>query len=330
MIPKISVIIPVYNVEKYLKECVDSVINQTYKNLEIILVDDGSTDDSGKMCDKYALEDKRIQVIHKENGGLSDARNKGIQKATGEYISFIDSDDTVELDIFEYLYNILKKFNCNLSICAHTIYKYNAKKIFFKLKHDEKISSHDCIKKMLDNEGINVGAWAKLYKRELFNNIQYPKGHLFEDIPITYKLFIRAGNIASGHLAKYNYKKRKESITLNYSNYATLDLIKSTDIMGRGVVKEFPDLKRTVFRRRIYERFVTLNNMLYIDKEHREKINKIIYFLNKYTCTLLMDRDVSFKKKCAILLLRINYKLYKFVCKIYVIIWEEMLHQNIS
>ena len=109
--PKISVILPVYNVEKYLRQCLDSVINQTYKNLEIILVNDGSTDNSGKICEEYALNDERIKVIHKENGGISSARNAAIDIAKGQYITFIDSDDDVELDYIDYLYDILKKFN---------------------------------------------------------------------------------------------------------------------------------------------------------------------------------------------------------------------------
>ena len=114
----ISVIIPIYNVEQYLDRCIDSVKKQTYTNLEIILVDDGSPDNCGKMCDEYAEDDKRIKVIHKENGGLSDARNAGIEIATGEYITFIDSDDYVSLDYVEYMYKLLKDAGAKLSICG--------------------------------------------------------------------------------------------------------------------------------------------------------------------------------------------------------------------
>ena len=105
----ISVIIPVYNVEKYIRYCLDSVINQTYKNLEIIIVDDGTKDSSGEIAEEYAVKDSRIKVIHKENGGLSDARNVGLDAATGKYIAFLDSDDVITLDFYEYLYNIIKE-----------------------------------------------------------------------------------------------------------------------------------------------------------------------------------------------------------------------------
>ena len=120
----ISIIVPIYNVEKYLKKCIDSIINQTYKNLEIILVDDGSPDNCGKICDEYAKKDNRIKVIHKENGGVSSARNVGVENATGEYIGFVDSDDYIEKDMYEVLINNLKKENADISIISnYEVYK---------------------------------------------------------------------------------------------------------------------------------------------------------------------------------------------------------------
>ena len=121
----ISIIIPVYNVEQYLSRCIDSVINQTYKNLEIILIDDGSTDDSGEICDEYALKDNRIKVMHKQNGGVSSARNEGLDISKGNYIGFIDSDDFIEKDMYEFLYDLLTKNNCDISCCNKFIFKDN-------------------------------------------------------------------------------------------------------------------------------------------------------------------------------------------------------------
>ena len=118
----ISVIVPVYKVEQYLNECIKSIINQTYKNLEIILVNDGSPDDCGKMCDIWAKKDNRIKVIHKKNGGLSDARNCGIDIANGKYIQFVDSDDLLELDMIDFLYTNIQKYNCDISICSNYIF----------------------------------------------------------------------------------------------------------------------------------------------------------------------------------------------------------------
>lgn len=311
--PIVSVIIPVYNVEQYLKQCLDSVINQTYKNLEIILVDDGSTDNSGKICDEYALKDTRIKVIHKDNGGLSDARNTGLKIATGEYITFIDSDDDIELDMVEYLYSVLIKFNCKMSVCTHNVIKNNRTKKSFNLKEDFKLSSFDCIKKMLYHDGTDTSAWAKLYKKDLFENIMYPKGKLFEDIATTYKLFIKSDEIASGHLAKYNYKIRSNSIVRKSFTKAKLDLIENTDNMAKDVLAIFPDLEKALLRRRVYARFSTLNQVLSFDKENKHVVKEIISFIKKYTWNILTDTNVQLRDKVAIILLNISYNLYKFI-----------------
>ena len=309
----VSVIIPVYNVEEYLKQCLDSVINQTYKNLEIILVDDGSFDNSGKICDEYALKDNRIKVIHKENGGLSDARNVGIKEATGEYITFIDSDDYTELDMIEYLYNVLIKFGCDISVCTHKIIKNNKVKKSFNLKKDFKLSSYETVKRLLYNDGADTSAWAKLYKRDLFTGIEYPKGKLFEDIATTYKLFIKSGEIAFGHLAKYNYKIRNTSIVRKGFTKAKLDLLDNTDNAVKDILKFFPDLKEAALRRRVYARFSTLNQVLNFDKENKNIVEEIIDFIKKYSSKILIDKNVPLRDKLAIILLNINYNLYKFV-----------------
>ena len=307
-------IIPIYNAEQYLRQCLDSVVNQTYKNLEIILVDDGSTDNSGKICDEYALKDKRIVVIHKENGGISDARNIGIEKASGEFITFVDSDDDVANDIIEYLYEILKKFNCKMSVCAHNIIKNNKIKKSFNLKGDCKLSSQECIKKMLYDDGIDTSAWAKLYDRSIFEQIRYPKGMLFEDIATTYKLFIKSTEIASGHLAKYNYRIRNEhSITRCVFNKSKLDLIENTDKMATDVINMFPNLQKAALRRKIYARFSTLNQLLNVDKENENIVKETVSFIKKYTWNILFDKNVPLRDKCAIILLNINYNLYKFI-----------------
>lgn len=173
----ISVIIPVYNVEKYLNKSIESVIKQTYKELEIILVDDGSTDSSGKICDEFAQKDDRIKVIHKKNGGLSDARNAGISEAKGKYLGFIDSDDYIDKNFYEILYNVLKKYNSDISICKHretyTDYEENTSKLEIK---EQVFNTEQALKELLLFGEVNNYAWNKLYKKELFNEINYPVG----------------------------------------------------------------------------------------------------------------------------------------------------------
>ena len=148
--PLISVVVPVYNVAKYLKKSIESIVNQTYTNLEIILVDDGSKDESGDICEDYSLKDSRIIVIHKPNGGLSDARNAGIKQAKGEYITFVDSDDTIDYDMIEFLYDLILKFNTKMSICCQTeIFENTNKKNVIGNNEKLKLTGKECIRRMI-------------------------------------------------------------------------------------------------------------------------------------------------------------------------------------
>lgn len=309
----VSVIIPVYNVEKYLNRCIKSVLGQTYKNLEIILVDDGSTDNSSQICDEYKKIDSRIIVIHKENGGLSDARNAGINKATGKYITFIDSDDSIEKDMIEYLYLLMKKYKTKMSLCCHNIiYEKRNKVISLGNGKEEVLSSEKCIEKMLYHKDVDTSAWAKLYAKNLFDDISYPKGFLFEDIGTTYKLFIESKYIACGYENKYNYWIRKNSIVTGVFSEKKLDLLKMTDTMGEDVIKLFPNLKRAILRRRVYARFSTLNQMLNID-DYEGKRKKIIDFILNNKNDVLFNKLTPIRDKIAIIVLSLNFNLYKFL-----------------
>lgn len=227
--PLISIIVPVYKVEKYLNKCVKSIINQTYSNLEIILVDDGSPDNCGKMCDDYAKKDKRIKVIHKKNGGLSDARNKGIEIATGDYIGFVDSDDWINPDMYKILYELLIKYNADISCCnlVRTVedIKIEEKKIEVKtfskeeyLKKYFKINSQDCV----------YYAWNKLYKKSIIDKEQYPVGLTSEDVVGTYKALLKTEKIVETNRVLYYYRYNPNSITGKFSD-KDFDLLKIWD-----------------------------------------------------------------------------------------------------
>lgn len=212
----ISIIIPVYNVEQYIKKCVDSVIGQTYRNLEIILVDDGSTDNSGRICDELATLDKRIVVIHKQNGGLSDARNAGIRIARGKYLGFVDSDDYIENEMYSVLMNNLKQTDSDLSACARILINENETKT-----PDSTVNIVHCFESSTDaiadlfayNEFLFHAAWDKLYKRELFDDIEFPVGRLFEDAAVMYKIFEKCKRIVATKKQMYYYVQRKGSIS---------------------------------------------------------------------------------------------------------------------
>ena len=216
----ISIIVPVYNVEKYLEKCVISIISQTYKNIEIILVDDGATDNSGKICDELKEKDKRIQVIHKKNGGLSDARNAGLKIARGEYIGFVDSDDYIEKDMFETLYKLNKENNADISIVS--FYElYGGKIIGVRdSKKLEILDKIEAMKELLIDTKIQSYAWNKLFKKELFKDIIFPTNKNFEDIATTLLLFEKANKIVLLESPKYYYVRRDDSI-IGVKNYKT-------------------------------------------------------------------------------------------------------------
>lgn len=312
----ISVVIPVYNVVDYLDKCLSSVINQTYENLEIILVDDGSTDSSGKICDTYSKADSRIVSLHKSNGGLSDARNYGIERAHGKYITFIDSDDYIDLDCVEYLYNLIQKYQTLMSVCQHRVIFSNGKIEDYGSLSDECLNAHDALERMLYHDVIDTSAWAKLYNRTLFKDICYPKGKVFEDIGTTYKFFIESKNIAIGYKSKYNYIMRNSSISRNSFSPSKFDLLEMTDKMATDVLKCYPDLDGAVLRRRVYARFSTLNNMLDISSYQDER-NEIIKFIKGHKKEILNDPKTPKRDIIAIRLLSISFNLYRFVWKKY-------------
>ena len=209
--PLISVIVPIYNVEKYLPRCVESIINQEYKNLEIILVNDGSPDSCPQICDEYAKKDNRIKVIHKENGGLSDARNAGMEIATGEYISFIDSDDWVEADFISELYKGIKS-GADIAECATRLVDDNDQTLSVRGSKEGKISAKDALIKLILEEGVYQTVWNKLYKRSQIQDTPFAVGKYHEDDFWTWQIFMKIDNLYLCEKPMYNYLQRSNSI----------------------------------------------------------------------------------------------------------------------
>ena len=308
--PLISVILPIYNIETYLSKCMESVINQTYDNLEIIMVDDGSTDNSASMCDDFKMVDKRIVVFHKSNGGLSDARNYGIERANGEFITCIDPDDYVDLDYVEYLLCLARKYRTKMSICQHRVVYDNGAIKENGSKGDENISTENCLQRMLYHDVIDTSAWAKLYYRNLFVTVEYPKGKLFEDIGTTYALMMQCKSIAVGYESKYTYVFHYNSIVNGKFNPRKFDLIEMTDKMAKDVECEYPNLKKAILRRKIYSRFSTLNQMIG-NNQYISKRKEIIDFILKNKWAILKDNMAPTRDKLAVLLLWFSYPVYE-------------------
>jgi len=215
--PLISAIVPIYNVEAYLRECVDSILHQTYSNLEIVLVDDGSPDKCPEICDEYAKKDNRVKVIHQKNGGLAKARNVGLNNATGEYITFIDSDDFVSKRYIEFLYRGAHENDADISIATFSSFSNkHVPKLSIDYINFKVLSKSDCFERytsMKTNVAMPlITAWNKLYKKELFLGIVYPEGKLYEDAFTTYKLFDKAKKIIYSPMKLYCYRRNPQSI----------------------------------------------------------------------------------------------------------------------
>lgn len=210
--PLISVIIPVYNMERYLSRCIESVISQTYNNLEIFLVNDGSTDNSLNICNNYAKKDSRIVVIDKKNGGQSTARNMALSKANGKYIGFVDSDDYISPEMYEKLYESLSKTDSDISICARTnVFENGEMTNTFILKKECVMRGKEAIKRFLTYDAIDSAAWDKLFKAELFNGIEFPSGYICEDVVPVFTLLSKAKKIVHCGEPLYYYLQRTGS-----------------------------------------------------------------------------------------------------------------------
>lgn len=221
----ISIIVPIYNVEQYLNKCVDSIIHQSYSKLEIILVDDGSPDKCGEICNEYAAKDNRVKVVHKKNGGLSDARNAGIELAKGEWITFVDSDDYISVDYVETLYGLVAKNECKVGVaCVQYVYDGNVPPIHQRAYQEYIFDKWKGIEEMFYQELFDTMAWCKIYHKSLFETgIRYPYGIYYEDLPTTYLLFLHTDSIAFCNKKIYYYLQRKNSIERQTFNALKLE-----------------------------------------------------------------------------------------------------------
>lgn len=213
----ISIIVPIYNVDRYLEKCIESLKNQTYKNLEIILINDGSTDNSEQICRKEEKQDNRIVFINKKNGGAASAKNEGLKIAKGDYITFVDSDDFIEADMIEYMVNTIKKYNSDIVQCSFTnLYKDTEKFTYDKIV-EQKISSKDFLELFLTKWDSSL-FWNKLFKREVIENVFFKEGRCIDDEFFTYKCVINSENIVTSNKIVYNYRMRKSGVMKSESS----------------------------------------------------------------------------------------------------------------
>lgn len=314
--PLISVVVPIYNVEKYLRRCVESIRCQTYSNLEIILVDDGSPDSCGKICDAYRNTDNRIKVIHKKNGGLSDARNVGIKIAPGEYITCIDSDDFISPFFIDNLWTAIQESKCEIATSWFVDY-YEGDDITESKKLDindvQVLNKEEFYKKLLYQDGVEISAWGKLYKAELFKGVEYPTGKLYEDIPTTYLLVEKVTKIAVIPNIDYFYFQRKTSIAQANFSLQKMDAINHMNDFRNFITVNYPLLKKAAECRY----FSVLCNILFQiqSPEFKQQQEELWNEIKKYRYSVLKNRYGRKKARVAALL---SYGGYKFLYKIYV------------
>lgn len=240
--PLISVIVPIYKVEEYLDRCVESIVNQTYKNLEIILVDDGSPDNCPQMCDDWAKRDNRIKVLHKENGGLSDARNAGMPFATGEIISFIDSDDWIEFDMFEKMFNRMQADNSDLVSCGVKWVEEDGRLIREVTSEDEILETTTAMKELLNDSKLKQHVWNKIYKYDMIKDIPFEKGRYHEDVFWSYQIVGRAKMVSVIKESFYNYVQRSNSIMGESYSVKRLDALDANRLRCEYIKERFPEL----------------------------------------------------------------------------------------
>lgn len=300
---KISIIVPVYNVQKYLRNCIVSLLNQTFKEYEIILVDDGSTDLSGEICDEYAKNNKKVKVIHKENGGLSSARNAGIEIAKGDYFGFVDSDDWVDNDMYKELYLNIKDTIFDIIACNFFImdaegnlepYTKNAINISF--------NKELALKELIFNNTLTFSSCNKLFKRELFENLRYKEGIILEDMDLSYQIFNKANNIFYFSKPLYFYRYNNSSILRNSFSLKRVD-----EYFVRKKMYEFYTIAYPEVSELLYYHLCCAGSKLYVLislnlNENLSKYKFLISYNKKILIRLVKNRELGLKDKLKVLL----------------------------
>lgn len=315
----ITVVVPIYKVEKYLERCIESIIIQTYNNLEIILVDDGSPDKCGEICEQYKKRDSRIKVIHQENKGLSEARNAGLSIATGKYIIFIDSDDYIDKNMILILYTNLINHNAQISCCGHTdIYEGSNNIVKSNERNVTVMDAETALGVFLFTKVIDVVAWNKLYDICLFADVRYMPNKLFEDHFTTYKLIEQASQIVNTTEPLYYYCKRSTSIGGESFSEKNYQLKEALDIECNYIMEKYPKIKKKISLAYIVWMFVLYDKMLLADSVDNFFLKELRKNIRGNFINILLSNDISLSKKAQLILLYSNKKIYEKVYRWYI------------
>lgn len=256
--PKVSVIVPIYNAEYYLRKCLGSITSQTYKNIEIILVDDGSSDSCAGICDEYATEDARITVIHQKNSGVSAARNAGMAAAAGDLYFFVDSDDYLPGDSIERLHRTMKEYDADISAGIEEYFRYedgdefHRKRPFGNPAQPVCMDTETALKELLRQKILSGSAWGKLYKKHVFSGVTFPEGHMHESKATVYKTFMNSKRVVLSGDTVYYYQIREDGLTRGKGNKNKCeDMILAVEKQCSDILEQYPDLKSEAAIRRL-------------------------------------------------------------------------------
>lgn len=306
---KISIIVPVFNLENYIENCIKSLIEQTYKNIEIILVDDGSTDNSAEVLDKYSKLDKRIKIIHKNNEGVSKARNIGLNESQGKYITFVDGDDTVDENYVEFLYRSMIDNKADISICGHRDIKNE--NIIFETKDYIKLSNNvEALKMLFETNYFSTTIWAKMYKRELFKENRFDETvAVAEDLDLLYRVFEKAKVIYINTKEKhYNTLIRNGSASRKGYNQNWKKAVEVAEKIVNNTKDKFPDIKFYAIKRYIRINFACIKMILSDgNKEYYKEIKTFTKNIKKYVA----ENEYKLNKKEKFILICANNKLLR-------------------
>ena len=317
-LPLVSVVIPIYRIEAYMDKCISSVIQQTYQNLEIILVDDGSPDKCPQKCDEYAKKDARIKVIHKENGGLSDARNAGIDVFKGAYITFIDGDDYVTPTYVEYLFSLFDySDNCNVTACNHFIVRKGNATPNFDAKEVLVLNQREAFDSVLYHEKIDVTACGKLYKREVFKDLRYPKGRIYEDTYLFGSIIEKSSEIVCGPIAQYYYIQRDSSIVHTSFNETKLEFIDSVNVLVQKAETFDPSLHEACVRRKMHSYLSVLRYMDHCEKKDIPTRNQLMQLVKDHSGEVLKNKRTPKRDKIGIVLLKLGFPCFSIGWNLY-------------
>lgn len=312
MNPEVSIIVPVYNVEEYLPKCIDSILAQTFTNFELLLVNDGSIDGSGEICNEYALKDKRINVIHKKNGGLSSARNMGLKNSKGNYIGFVDSDDYIDKDMYGTLHGLCIKRKADIAICNFLkeingiiVNNKRSRKIIIELSNEEGMI--ELFKGVL----YRFSTCNKLFNRKCFQGVTFPEGRIHEDLSTTYKLFANSSKSVYSTYEGYIYVKRNNSILTKRYNERRLQAFIGWDEIFEFINRRYESINEQVVATFVYW---CIDNIIYIvnQVEDRKLLIEYVTFIQNYTRkykgVIDSNKMLSKKYKLRIKLLNLSYR----------------------